>query len=595
MSLLNLRHFLNELRNAKEIVDVYEEVDPNLEIAEIHRRVAAADGPALFFHNVKNSSFPVVTNLFGSKRRIDSAFQNRPDKLIASLVELLTQTFPPKPTDLWKKRHTLKGLFSLGTKRQRQAPVKEYKMPSPDLEKLPLLKTWPLDGGHFITLPLVYTEPPGGGAPNLGMYRIQRYSKNTTGLHFQIQKGGGFHFHQAEMENKPLPVNIFIGGAPALILSAITPLPENVSELLICGLMQGKKLSVSPCEESPYPLIAECEFALVGQAPPHVRRPEGPFGDHYGYYSWTHDFPLFECGAIYHRKDAIYPATVVGKPRQEDYYIGDYLQEMLSPLFPVVMPGVKALWSYGETGFHSLSAAIVRERYYRESMASAFRILGEGQLSLTKFLLLTDQPVNLRNFKELLTTVLERFHPETDLFIFSNLSLDTLDYTGPALNKGSRGVMLGIGEKVRDLPVVFQGTLPQGIKKAAAFSPGCLILEAPKETQEYSVLASHPDFTTWPLLILVDDLAKTLKSTTSFLWTVFTRFEPAADIYAASCNIVRNQVSYTGSILIDARMKPSYPPEVSCDPQTASIVSQKWRRYFPEKIEMGDSDTAHAV
>lgn len=584
----SLRHFLQRLRAENEVVDVYEEVDPHLEIAEIHRRVAAANGPALFFHNIKNSTFPVVTNLFGSTRRVELAFPHRPEKTIASLVELLTHRFPPKPKDLWNKRGALKSLLSLGTKRGGRSPVKECLMPTPDLEKLPLLKSWPLDGGHFVTLPLVYTEPPGGGPPNLGMYRIQRYSKNRTGLHFQIQKGGGFHFHQAEMENRPLPVSIFIGGAPALILSAITPLPENVSELLICGLLEGKKLSVSNSPFNSYPVISECEFALVGKAQPHVRQPEGPFGDHYGYYSWAHDFPVFECDALYHRKDAIYPATVVGKPRQEDFYIGDYLQEMLSPLFPVVMPGVKSLWSYGETGFHSLSAAVVRERYYRECMASAFRILGEGQLALTKCLLLTDQSINLRNFKETLTTLLERFKPETDLFIFANLSLDTLDYTGPALNKGSRAVFLGIGEKIRDLPTEFRGSLPQPIQKAAAFSPGCLVLES---SELRPSLIDHPDFASWPLLILVDNLAQTLKSTTSFLWTVFTRFEPAADIYATS-RIIRNHVSYSGPILIDARMKPSYPPELSCDPVTAETVSTKWNRYFPQGLEMGDSHSA---
>ncbi len=583
----NLRHFISRLRAEGEVVDIHEEVDPYLEIAEIHRRVAAADGPALFFHNVKNSSFPIVTNLFGSKKRVELAFPGRPEKIIANLVHLLTRSFPPKPKELWQQRGTLKQLFSLGTKRQRQAPVMEQLVSPPNLEMLPLLKSWPEDGGSFITLPLVYTEPPGGGPPNLGMYRIQRYDKTTTGLHFQIQKGGGFHYHLAEQKSQPLPVTIFIGGPPALILSAITPLPENLSELMIAGLMQGEKLTVNRSSFSPHPILAECEFALVGESPPHLRKPEGPFGDHYGYYSLAHDFPVFHCKALFHRKDAIYPATVVGKPKQEDFYIGDYLQEMLSPLFPVVMPSVKSLWSYGETGFHALSAAVVRERYYRECMVSAFRILGEGQLSLTKFLLLTDQPTDLRNFKALLTIVLERFKPETDLFIFSNLSLDTLDYTGPELNKGSRGVMLGIGEKIRDLPQEFVGTLPQGISAAHPFSPGCLVLEG-TDPQCYS----HDSFQKWPLLILVDNLAKTLKSSTSFLWTVFTRFEPAADIHSAT-HIFRNHLCHTGPILIDARMKPSYPAELICDPETARVVTQKWQCYFPQGMEMGNSDAAH--
>lgn len=585
---LNLRHFLQRLRESGEIADVHHEVDSNLELAEIHRRVAAVDGPALFFHKVKNSPFPVVTNLFGSRKRIELAFPNHPEKIISELVKMATMDFPPKFSQLWNKRGILKNLFNLGTKRRTNGPVKEKCHNPPNLDRLPMLKTWPMDGGHFITLPLVYTESPEGGPPNLGMYRIQRYNERETGLHFQIQKGGGFHYHLAESRNESLPVSIFIGGPPALILSAITPLPENVPELLICGLMQGKKLDVCSSTHTHHPLIAECEFALIGKARPRVRRLEGPFGDHYGYYSWEHEFPVFECDALYHRKDAIYPATVVGKPRQEDFYIGDYLQELLSPLFPVVMPGVKDLWSYGETGFHSLSAVVVRERYYRECMASAFRILGEGQLSLTKFLLLTDRTVDLRNFRAVLTIVLERFTPETDLFVFSNLSLDTLDYTGPELNKGSRGVAIGIGEKKRDLPDSYRGGLPYGIEKIAPYSPGCLVLEGKFEEH----LLDYEGFKEWPLVIIVDDIEKTLKNDAAFLWTVFTRFEPAADLHAKR-RIVRNHIAFSGSIFIDARMKESYPPEVLCDPETSARVTQNWNRYFPDGMEMGESETAH--
>lgn len=593
--IVNLRQFIQKLRVAGEIVDVDTEVDSSLEIAEIHRRVSAANGPALFFHRVKGSSFPVVTNLFGSKKRIELAFPNRPDELIAALVKLATSEMPPSFKTLWKKRSFIKSLLHLGTKNTRRAPVQQSLTIPPNLEALPFLKSWPLDGGSFITLPLVYTEPPGGGPPNLGMYRIQRYDKETAGLHFQIQKGGGFHYNLAEALNQPLPVNIFIGGPPALMLSAITPLPENVPELLMAGLLQGKKLSVARSNHSPYPLIAECEFALMGSAKPNVRRPEGPFGDHYGYYSLQHDFPVFDCHAIHHRKDAIYPATVVGKPRQEDFYIGDYLQKLLSPLFPVVMPGVKALWSYGETGFHSLSAAVVTERYHRECMVSAFRILGEGQLSLTKFLLLTDQPVDPSCIKTMLTTILERFHPETDLYVFSNLSLDTLDYTGPELNKGSRGVLLGIGKPVRTLPTHYSGGLPQPLKKIAPYCPGCLLIEGPsyQEGLDFASILKHPGFADWPLVILVDNVDKTMKNDASFLWTVFTRFEPASDIHAPSSRILRHHISYSAPILIDARMKPSYPQELECDPQTASLVSSSWSRYFPEGMEMGDSGPAH--
>lgn len=561
--MINLRDFISALREQNEVVDIHHPVDPYLEIAEIHRRIAEEEGPALFFHNVKGSPFPVVTNLFGSMKRIRIAFSNRPEETIAELVQLITSQFPPKLKTVWEKRSALWQIKNIGLKKRRFAPVLENRLD--DLEKLPLLQLWPEDGGHFITLPLVYTEPPGGGAPNLGMYRIQRFGKKETGLHFQIQKGGGFHLHQAEQQNRALPVNIYIGGPPALILSAITPLPENVPEILLTGILQGKKLGVTRCPESPYPLIGECEFALVGESPPHVRKPEGPFGDHYGYYSLKHDFPTFQLKALYHRKDAIYPATVVGKPRQEDFYIGDYLQELLSPMFPVVMPSVKSLWSYGETGFHSLSAAVVKERFHRECMTAAFRILGEGQLSLTKFLLLTDQDVDLHDFPKLLTTILERFRPERDLFIFTNLCLDTLDYTGPELNHGSRGVLLGIGEKVRELPTSINAT------NARPYCPGCLVVQdEPNPSQ----------FTDWPLVIVVDDVEATLKNDASFLWTVFTRFEPAQDICSSHEEVYRHHITYKLPIVIDARMKPTYPGVVECDPQTKQLVNTNWKRYF---------------
>lgn len=560
----SLRDFLRLLRQRGEIVDVECSVDPTLELPEIHRRVIAEEGPALFFRHVKGSQFPVVTNLFGTEERVRLAFGDEPQQVIAELIDFATRDFPPRLPDLWHKRHLIKTLLKIGTKKRAAGPVTQVCAP-PDLEALPLLKTWPMDGGHFITLPLVYTQSPNGDPPNLGMYRIQRYDKQTAGLHFQIGKGGGFHLYQAEQKNEPLPVTIFLGGPPALIMSAITPLPENVPELLLCSFLQREKLALT--KEN---LVSTCEFALVGEARPHERRPEGPFGDHYGYYSLTHDFPVFHCQKMYHRKDAIYPATVVGKPRQEDFYLGNYLQRMLSPLFPVVMPGVKAVWSYGETGFHSLSAAIVKERFGRECMTSAFRILGEGQLSLTKFLLLTDQPVDLENFRETLTTVLARFKPQTDLFIFANLSLDTLDYTGPELNKGSRGVLVGVGEPIRKLPE----TAP--CAGTVAYCPGCLVVDPEK----------HPDitrFSDWPLIILVDDVEKATMNDETFLWTVFTRFEPAADISAGATSVQRHHLCYELPIIIDARMKPSYPPEVECDPDTERLVSENWNRYFSRK------------
>jgi UbiD family decarboxylase len=455
------------------------------------------------------------------------------------------------------------------------------------LDELPVLTTWQEDGGPFFTLPLVYTEHPATRKHNLGMYRMQRYDARTTGLHWQIHKGGGFHYHEAERMKQSLPVTVFLGGPPALILAAIAPLPEDVPELVLASVLAGEKVSMT---KNPlgtgHRLVAEAEFALVGHVPPIERRPEGPFGDHYGYYSLQHDYPVFHVEAVFHRRDAIYPATVVGKPRQEDFFIGDYLQKLLSPLFPLVMPSVRDLWSYGETGFHSLAAAVVRERYKREALVSGFRILGEGQLSLTKFLLLTDTPQDLRDFPKLLEHVLARFVPESDLFIFSNVSMDTLDYTSGKVNEGSKAILLGLGDAVRELPREFKGELPRDVKRAEVFCAGCLVIEGlsyAEDTEQAARLAREEVFKGWPLVILHDD-ASVARRSADFLWATWTRFEPAADIYAAQTKVVRHHLAYSAPILIDARTKPGFPAELIVRPDIAELVDSRWREYFPKGI-----------
>ncbi len=594
--LTNLRDFLDLLRREGELVEVSAEVDARLEASEIHRRVIAAGGPALLFTNVRGSDFPLVTNLFGTTRRAEWAFGTKPFALIRRLVGLAETLLPPTPGKLWAARDVGFDLLRVGMKRRRTGPVTEVVDRDVRLDRMPALTTWPEDGGPFVTLPLVYTEHPDGKGHNLGMYRLHLHDRATTGMHWQIGKGGGFHYDVAERRNEALPVTVFLGGPPALILSAIAPLPENVPELMLASLLAGGKLDL--CDgPGAHPLLSQAEFALVGKVPPRTRRPEGPFGDHYGYYSLEHDYPVFELDAIARRRDAIYPATVVGKPRQEDFFIGDLLQDLLSPLFPLVMPGVIDLWSYGETGYHSLSAAVVQERYRREAMASAFRILGEGQLSLTKFLLVTDGRVDLRDFRATLEHVLARTRTETDLFVLSNLSMDTLDYTGPKVNEGSKGVWLGLGEPVRDLPGELSAAeLPQGITEAHVFCRGCLVLGAEPKGGDPDLptrVAQHPAFADWPLLVLTDEPRRAAASAINFLWTTFTRFEPAADIHAAEVEVTRNHLSYRPPIVIDARLAPGFPDEVTCDPKTADIVSRRWKEYFPSGVEMGDSQRGH--
>jgi 3-polyprenyl-4-hydroxybenzoate decarboxylase len=413
---------------------------------------------------------------------------------------------------------------------------------------------------------------------------MQRFDAATTGMHWQIHKGGGFHYHEAEAANESLPVTVFLGGPPALILAAIAPLPEDVPELVLASLLAGEKIGMKKVDGASHRLVAEAEFALAGSVPPRERRAEGPFGDHYGYYSLQHEYPVFHVDAVFHRRDAIYPATVVGKPRQEDFFIGDYLQQLLAPVFPLVMPSVRDLWSYGETGFHSLAAAVVRERYRREALVSAFRILGEGQLSLTKFLLLTDTPQDLRDFKKLFEHVLARFDASRDLFIFSNTAMDTLDYTSGKVNEGSKAVMLGLGEQQRDLTREFRGELPTGITRAEVFCGGCLVLEGVsfKDDAELAPrLARDASLADWQIIVVHDDASVAL-SVPDFLWATWTRFEPASDIHAAATEVYRHHLAYRAPIVIDARMKPGYPEELVVRPDIAELVGHRWDEYFPQ-------------
>jgi UbiD family decarboxylase len=592
----DLRAFLDVLRREGELVEVEAALDPDLEIAEVHRRVIAAGGPAILFKNPIGARFPVVTNLFGTARRVELAFGSRPSELIRRAARLPEELIPPTLGNVWKERDLFLALAKIGLKRAGSGPVCEVVRSPPRLSELPALKTWPRDGGRFVTLPLVATRHPVTHGPNLGMYRIQIHDERACGVHMQIGKGGGFHLAEAEARRERLPVVVHVGGPPALILSAIAPLPENVPELLLTSLMLGERVRLAETAHSPVPIVADAEFALVGAIQPGARRPEGPFGDHYGYYSEVHDYPWMEVDTLLHRRDAVWPATVVGKPRQEDFFLGDFLQELLSPLFPLVMPAVRDLWSYGETGYHALSAAVVRERYRREAMVSAFRILGEGQLSLTKFLLLTNQSVDLRDFRKVLPHVLERADFRTDLFVFANLSMDSLDYAGPVIEQGSKGVLLGCGDPIRKLPVEFTGHVPPSVRKVRVFCPGCIVVEAPRFADEKDAaqrIARDPAFASWPLVVLSDDADRHVRSAMNFLWSTFTRFDPASDIHASKLELVGGHPSYTPPIAIDARMKPWYPVELFADERTAATVTRRWGEYFPRGMEMGASDRGH--
>ncbi len=585
--LKDLQSYIDLLDKENDLLIIDEEVDPYLEIAEIHRRVIARGGPALLFTKVRDSAFPVITNLFGTNKRLELAFGNKPQQFVKDVVHLAETIMPPTISKLWENKTLFFDAVKIGLKNSGTGPVLDTCLQPPELSRLPMLTSWHSDGGPFVTLPLVYTEHPDGRGHNLGMYRIQLYDDATTGIHWQIHKGGGYHYYEAEKKNQPLPLTLYIGGPPALMLAAIAPLPEDIPELVLTSLLMGEKLKMTKDPLGGHNLVANAEFAIKGKVPPHLRRPEGPFGDHYGYNSLEHDYPVFQVSHLYHRKNAIYPATVVGRPKQEDYFIGDFLQELLSPLFPLVMKGVKELKTFGETGFHCLAAARVTDRYPREAFAAGLRILGEGQLSLTKFLITTDGDVDITDFGKLWTHILERVQWQTDLFVFANVSQDTLDYTGPSVNKGSKAMLMGLGkEKRRELPQQFAGELPQGCSHPQVFLPGTLVIQGTSYEQDNNLpmkLVKSDDLADWPVILLVDSTAEATCSMQEFLWTFFTRFEPAADIHGASQNIRRFHVGLEPPIVFDCRMKPWYTEVLEVDEPTKLKVDEKYPRIIPAK------------
>ncbi|UQZ33303.1 4-hydroxybenzoate decarboxylase [Paenibacillus sp. PK3_47] len=584
----NLRQWIEQLRKDKDLAVIDTPVDPHLELAEIHRRVVQEEGPALLFTSVKGTAFPVATNLFGSVRRVNQVFGTRPEQLMKSLAGAVESMLPPTASGIWKEKGLFFDMLKVGVRNvpQGEAPVLGVCHSVDPLRGLPRITSWHKDNGSAIPLPLVYTESiTNPQNHNLGMYRVQLHDDSVTGIHWHNHKGGSFHYREAELLGEALPVSVFIGGPPALTAAAVAPLPERLPELLMASFVMGGRLPMVDDPLGGHRIPAEAEFAIRGLVPPLERRTEGPFGMRSGYYSGQRHLPVMHVQRMWHRKDAIYPATIAGKPRQEDYYLGEFIQRLMAPAYPLLMPSVRALWSYTEAGTNALVSAVVRESYSREALVSAFRILGEGQLSLSKLLLLTSEPVDLGDFPKLLETVLERFDPATDLLVLDNMSPDLPDDSSPKPSLGSKGIIMGVGLPVRELPRSYdEGGLP-GITDAIPYCGGCLAVsgasyEEDPELARRLITALREKETAWPLVILADNAAECAASQTSFLWSVFSRLHPADHIYAAS-EVNRHHISYKLPIVIDARRKPNDPEELHPSEDIVQKVEQNWKQYFP--------------
>jgi len=583
----DLRSFVHDLESDGDLVRVTEPVDPVQEVTVIQHRVLPRGGPALLFENVQGSPYRLATNLFGTKQRVYKALGAEPAELGERIASLAERLMPPSPRNLWGARKDLLSLVRARLREVRSGPILEQQLAPPQLDRLPCLTCWPLDGGPFFTLPLVHTVDPVTGVGNLGIYRLQRFDDRTTGMHWQIEKGGAFHFRKACDQGVPLPISVFLGGPPALTIAAITPLPEGFDERLLAALMMGRPLDVIQREGTGHRIPATAEFVLEGTVSDGDLRREGPFGDHLGHYSHSADFPVFRVDRLLARKDAIFPATVVGKPPQEDYFIGEALQEMTLPLLKMVRSGVRDLWSYPESGFHPLAVASVDERYPREALKHALGLLGEGQLSLTKVLIVTNGHGDVRDFEAVSRTVWQNLDPADGLHLLAPTAQDTLDFTGPAMNTGSRLILLAMDRPegpLRDAPPREPPPARQVHRQIAGLArlgEAFLVAQVADGGDPAAVreaLAEHPVTAQYLFHVLVSADVP-LDDPMLVLWGWFTRFDPLADLHPARREQAGNRLLLVPPIAIDATWKVGYRRRVAFDPDVESAVESNWERY----------------
>ena len=634
----SLHYALADLASAGHLVRLGDEIDANLEAAEIQRRVYASGGPAVLFAKVKGCRFPMVSNLFGTIERARYLFRDTYES-VRRAIELKID-----PTQGFRRPGRYLGTpltaWRMQPRSVRRGPVLERET---TIGQLPQLKCWPEDGGAFVTLPQCYTEDvnqPGMARSNLGMYRVQLSGGSYVpdqeiGLHYQIHRGIGVHHAAALRAGQPLKVNIFVGGHPAMMLAAVMPLPEGMSELSFAGVLAGHRIPMIQ-RSGGLPIYGDADFCIAGRVDPAApKKLEGPFGDHLGYYSLEHEFPVLKVERVCHRRDAVWPFTVVGRPPQEDTTFGQLIHELTGDVIPTVIHGVKAVHAVDAAGVHPLLLAIGSERYMpfhanarpQELLTQASAILGQGQLSLAKFLFIVnrfdDESLDIHDAAAFFRHVLARVDWRRDLHFHTNTTIDTLDYSGDGLNMGSKVVIAAAGPPVRELPTEIPGDLrlPEGFREARVVMPGVLAVEGPRQgsgfrvqgsaehgarnaergvlSTEYSVLGTQsraelPDMirfceqavpvssgSGFPLIVVVDDSDFTARSLANFLWVTFTRANPAADIYGVGAFTKQKHWGCTGPLVIDARIKGHHAPPLVADPAVAKKVDAMAARGGP--------------
>jgi len=598
----SLEECLLDLERNGQLIRIKEEVDPHLEMAAIHLRVHAAGGPALLFENVKGTKFRAASNIFGTVERSKFIFRDT-FQLVQQLIELKNDPVKAIKHPFKNLQVGFAALKALPLKNPLSKPVLYQEIKISDL---PLIQHWPKDGGAFVTLPQVYTEDidaPGIMKSNLGMYRIQltgnEYELNKEiGLHYQLHRGIGVHQTKANKKGLPLKVSCFVGGPPSHTLSAVMPLPEGVSEMTFAGVLGGRRFRYF--YEDGFCISADADFVITGEVYPEENKPEGPFGDHLGYYSLQHTFPLMRVHKVYAKKNAIWPFTVVGRPPQEDTSFGNLIHELTGNAIPQEIPGLKEVHAVDAAGVHPLLLAIGSERYTpytptkqpAELLTIANHILGTGQLSLAKFLFITADDTNqlhTHNVNAYLQFVLERIDLARDIHFYTNTTIDTLDYSGTSLNSGSKVVLAAYGDKKRELCTEVPQVLKElngcinaqlAMKGVVAIQPmnneQWTMYNAKKLQEQLSIVNNQ--LSTVALIVLCDDSNFVAASLNNFLWVTFTRCNPANDMYGVDECIINKHWGCNGPLIIDARIKPHHAPPVETDVATEKKIERLFEK-----------------
>ena len=600
MAYPSLQACITDLEKNGHLIRIKEEVDPYLQMAAIHLRVFEHGGPAILFENIKGSKFPAVSNLFGTIDRSKFIFRDTIEQ-IKTLIELKNDPIKAIKHPLQYAHVGLTALSALPKKVGAGAPISIGKAKISDI---PQIVNWPKDSGPFVTMPQVYTEDidkPGIMNANLGMYRIQlggnEYVQDREiGLHYQLHRGIGIHQTKANAKGQPLKVSIFVGGPPSHPVAAVMPLPEGLSEMTFAGAL-GKRRFRYFYDDEGFCISADADFVITGTVMPHENKPEGPFGDHLGYYSLKHEFPLMKVHNVYHRKDAIWSFTVVGRPPQEDTSFGALIHEITGAAIENEIPGLKAVNAVDAAGVHPLLFAIGSERYTpyldnrrpQEILTIANHILGTNQLSLAKYLFIAangdDPTLDVNEIGGFLKHILQRIDLATDLHFYTNTTIDTLDYSGSGLNTGSKLAVAAAGAIRRELwsevPAYF--SVPRPIEKFKIVMPGILAVEMPRNIKSsdmpliLEILQEHlgeMELGGLPLIVVCNDAEFTAANLNNFVWVTFTRSNPSHDIYGINSFTENKHWGCKGPLIIDARIKPHHAPVLEKDPAVEKLVDK---------------------